>query len=46
MTITFVTNMILIGPDYGQIAVGLVVPKITKTSVNAMIGLIGSVIMP
>ena len=46
MTITFVTNMILIKPDYGQIAIGLIVPRITKESTNAMIGLIGAVIMP
>jgi natural resistance-associated macrophage protein 2 len=37
MTITFCANMIISKPDYGSIAYGLV---------NAMLGLIGAVIMP
>lgn len=46
MTVTFAANMFKSDPDYGQIAVGLVVPTIPKGSLNAMLGLVGAVIMP
>lgn len=38
--------MIEADPDYGKIAVGLVVPSVPKGSLNAMLGLVGAVIMP
>ena len=46
MVVTFVTNMIMIQPDYTKVLVGLVVPYFTTESINPMIGLIGAVIMP
>jgi natural resistance-associated macrophage protein 2 len=46
MTITFCANMIISKPDYGSIAYGLVVPTVPSGSLNAMLGLIGAVIMP
>jgi len=46
MTITFCTNMVISKPDYGEILYGTIVPTIPKGSVNAMLGLVGAVIMP
>lgn len=46
MTVTFFANMVKSDPDYGQIAIGLIVPTVPKGSLNAMLGLVGAVIMP
>jgi natural resistance-associated macrophage protein 2 len=46
MTVTFCANMITSEPNYGEIAIGLVVPRVPKGSLNAMLGLVGAVIMP
>jgi len=46
MTVTFLTNMIIAKPDYGEIAYGVVVPTVPEGSLGAMLGLVGAVIMP
>ena len=46
MTVCFCVNMVSAKPDIGQMAVGIVVPGIPKGSLQAMLGLIGAVIMP
>lgn len=46
MTVTFAANMFKSEPDYGQIVKGLIVPTVPKGSLNAMLGLVGAVIMP
>jgi len=46
MTACFVTNMVVSKPDYGEIAKGLVLPRVPNGAWNAALGLIGAVIMP
>ena len=46
MTITFCANMIVSKPDYGQVVIGAIIPTVPSGSVQAMLGLIGAVIMP
>lgn len=46
MTVTFFANMVKSDPDYGQLVVGLIVPRVPVGSLNAMLGLVGAVIMP
>jgi natural resistance-associated macrophage protein 2 len=46
MTVTFCANMIISKPDYGDLLYGLVVPTVPDGSLNAMLGLVGAVIMP
>jgi natural resistance-associated macrophage protein 2 len=46
MTVTFCINMFLAEPDYGQMAIGLIVPTVPAGSLDAMLGLVGAVIMP
>ena len=46
MTVTFCANMFVSKPDYGAIVYGTLVPHVPDGSVQAMLGLIGAVIMP
>jgi natural resistance-associated macrophage protein 2 len=46
MSVCFVSNLFASNADAGEILKGTVVPIVPKGSVEAMIGLVGAVIMP
>ena len=46
MTVTFIINMFTSNPNWGEMAYGTIVPTIPFGAGEAMIGVIGSVIMP
>ena len=46
MAVCFILNMFVAEPDYGQMALGLIIPRVPKGAWNACLGLIGAVIMP
>ena len=46
MSFCFLANLFGAEADASQIVVGAMVPQVTKNSLSAMLGLIGSVIMP
>ena len=46
MTVCFGINMIGSDPDYGEIALGAVIPRVPTNGWPAALGLIGAVIMP
>lgn len=46
MAVTFIANMIMAKPDYGQMLFGTFVPTLPKGSLGPALGLIGAVIMP
>ena len=46
MTVCFMVNMIAANPDYKEIALGALVPRVPSTAWSACLGLIGAVIMP
>ena len=46
MAVSFCSNMLVSNPDYGSIAYGTIIPSVPKGSSEAMLGLIGAVIMP
>lgn len=46
MTLCFCINMFAAKPDYAEMALGTVIPRIPAGAINAAMGLIGAVIMP
>jgi len=46
MTVCFTINMFGAKPDYGQIALGTLIPTVPRGAWPATLGLIGAVIMP
>lgn len=44
MIIPFFINLMMIKPDFGEIALGFIVPTIPKESNEALIGLVGAII--
>lgn len=46
MTVCFMVNMFAAEPDYGEMLIGTLVPRVPKTAWSACLGLIGAVIMP
>ena len=46
MTLCFCINMFAAKPDYGEIALGTLIPRVPPGSLQAMLGLVGAVIMP
>lgn len=46
MAISFLINLVFIKPKFSDLLYGTIVPSVPKGSEIAMIGLIGSVLMP